>query len=48
LPAPESGQRPNHPANIATAFEAAAAVRRLSVEDFTAVVRENFARLFGV
>ena len=37
----------NHPANLALAYTALAELRGLSVEDLTAQVAENFARLFG-
>ena len=37
----------NHPANLAVAYAAFADLRGLPVEQFTAHVAENFARLFG-
>lgn len=37
----------NHPANLALAYHALADLRGLSVEDLTAHVAENFARLLG-
>ena len=42
-----SGGMLNHPANLALAYAALAELRGLSVEQLTAQVAENFARLFG-
>ena len=38
----------NHPANIVAVYEGLAAVRNLPVESLSAVVAENFRRLFGL
>ncbi len=42
-----SGGPINHPANIALAYEALAAIRDVSIEELAAQVEQNFARLFG-
>jgi TatD DNase family protein len=40
------GERQNHPANLAVAYEGLARLRGMPVEELAAVVAENYARLF--
>ena len=48
-PLRDAGGEPlNHPANLALAYTALADLRGLSVDQLTAQVAENFARLFGL
>ena len=48
-PLRDAGGEPlNHPANLALAYTALAELRGLPVDQLTAQVAENFARLFGL
>lgn len=47
LPPTEDGQFPNHPANLAAAYAGLAELRGTSLDDLSALVADNFARLFG-
>ncbi len=46
LPATPDGSMPNHPANIAVAYEGLAVIRSVSASELVATVAENFHRLF--
>lgn len=43
----ETGTPLNHPANIEVAYAALAKIRGMDVESLTAIVAENFRRIFG-
>ena len=47
LPPAADGAEVNHPANIAVAYEALAALRSVPLEDLAAQVEQNSRRLFG-
>jgi TatD DNase family protein len=47
LPDAADGQHVNHPANLAATYAALAAIRGVPLDELTAQVAENFARLFG-
>jgi len=47
-PLPEvDGERQNHPANLAVAYEGLARLRGMPTEALAGIVAENYARLFG-
>ncbi len=47
LPDAADGTRVNHPANLTATYSALAALRSVPLEELTAQVARNFARLFG-